>query len=99
MAIEPYPYEAKRRVVALIESLELMAVKDTEQEVRGIAVPVLKATLAYLKTITPEDPVVQSLIEPYLWEAEGDDPVRVVDALLVARQFDAAIGPYPLVVG
>jgi hypothetical protein len=34
----------------------------------------------------------------YAHEIETGEPVRAVDAFLVARQIDAAIGPYPIVI-
>jgi hypothetical protein len=47
----------------------------------------------------PDDPVVQSargIITPQ--QIESGEPVRAADALLVAKQLDAAIGAYPPVV-
>ncbi len=93
-----YPYEAKRRVEALIETLEPLVAKDSEQEIRGIAVPVFEATLDVLKEALPDDPVVQKVIGAYELEFETGEPVRAVDALLVARQVDAGIGPYPIAI-
>jgi hypothetical protein len=93
-----FPYEAKRRVVALIETLEPMVKRDPEQEIRGVAVPVFEATLDVLKSALPDDPVGTAVVGAYAPELETGEPVRAVDALLVARQIDAAIGPYPIVV-
>lgn len=93
-----FPYEAKRRVVALIETLEPMVKRDPEQEIRGVAVPVFEAALDVLKSALPHDPVVAAVVGAYAHEIETGEPVRAVDALLVARQIDAAIGPYPIVV-
>jgi hypothetical protein len=48
----------------------------------------------------PDDPVVEAIrgvISPE--QIALGDPVRAADALVVAKQLDAAIGPYPLVVG
>jgi hypothetical protein len=95
---EDFPYEAKRRVVALIETLEPMVKRDSEQEIRGVAVPVFEATLDVLKSALPDDPVVTAVVGAYAHELETGESVRAVDALLVARQIDAAIGPYPIVV-
>jgi hypothetical protein len=93
-----YPYDAKRRVVALIETLEPMVNRDPEQEIRGVAVPVFEATLDLLRDSLSDDPVVSAVVGAYAHELETGEPVRAVDALLVARQIDAAIGPYPIVV-
>ena len=57
-----YPYEAKRRVIALIETLEPIVQRDPEQEIRGIAVPVLEATLDVLRRTLGSDPVVATSI-------------------------------------
>ncbi len=93
---DDYPYEAERRVTALIEALEPMAKADSEQEIRGVAVPVLEATLEVLRETLAEDPVAGAVVSAYEHGIATGEPVRVVDALLVARQIDAAIGPYPI---
>ena len=96
MARDPYPYEAKQRVEALIETLEPMVKRDPEQEIRGIAVPVLEATLDELKSALPDDRVVQAVVGAYAHEIETGEPVRAADALLVAKQIDAALGHPPI---
>src|ERR671911_873626 len=58
-----YPYEAKRRVEALIKSLETLVKRDPMMHVQGMAVPVLGASLESIKQAKPDDPVVQSLVE------------------------------------
>ena len=93
-----YPYEARRRVDALIKTLEPIVATDPEQEIRGIAVPVFEAAMEAIREAVPDDPVVREASGAYLHEIKTGEPVRAVDALLVARQLDAAIGPYPLVV-
>lgn len=98
MGSDEFPYEAKRRVLALIETLEPMVKRDPEQEIRGIAVPVFEASIDVLREALPEDPVVKAVVGAYAHEIETGEPVRAVDALLVARQIDAAIGPYPIAV-
>ena len=98
MTEREYPYEAKRRVVALLEALGPASQRDPEQEIRGIAVPVLEATLDVLKGTLQDDPVVLAVVGAYEHEIATGEPVRAVDALLVAKQIDAAIGPYPLVI-
>ena len=62
---DEFPYEAKRRVVALIETLEPMVKRDPEQEIRGVAVPVLEATIEVLKGALPHDPVVAAVVGAY----------------------------------
>jgi hypothetical protein len=95
-----YPYTAKRRVDALIKSLETMVKRDPEQEVQGMAIPVLDAALDDIKAALGDDPIVLAvagIISPEM--IEMGEPIRAVDALLVAEQLDAAIGPYPMVIG
>ena len=97
MSDESYPYTAKRRVDALIGSLKELIKKDPEQEVQGIALPVLAAALSDVKQAMPNDPVVQSLVDLFSAEFIGaGEPVRAADMLVVAQQLDAAIGAYPI---
>ena len=94
---EQYPYKAKARVLALIKTLTVMSQRDPEQEVRGIAVPVLDAAVEDVKAALGDDPIVSAIAGIISAEtiAEGE-PIRAIDALFVAEQLDAAIGPYPL---
>jgi hypothetical protein len=94
-----YPYKAKQRVEALIKTLETMIQRDPEQEVQGIALPVLDAAVEDIKAAISADPIVAAvagIISPETIEA--GEPIRAVDALLVAQQLDVAIGSRPLVV-
>jgi hypothetical protein len=43
-------------------------------------------------------PIVTAVVGAHAHEIETGEPVRAVDALLVARQIDAAIGPYPIAI-
>lgn len=96
---ENFPYEAKRRVEALISSLEKLIARDPEQEVRGIALPVLDAAVRSIKEALPGDPVVASIVEIFSADVIGEgEPVRAADMLVVAEQLDAAIGPHPIVI-
>jgi hypothetical protein len=91
-----YPYEAKRRVEALIGSLEKLVKRDPEQEVQGIAVPVLGAALEAIKAAKPDDPVVASLVDLMSADFIGaGETIRAADMLVVAEQLDAAIGHPP----
>lgn len=91
--MEDYPYTAKRRIVALIKTLEAATQQDPEQEVRGIALPVLDDVIVDVKAVLSEDPVVKRVEDVISPQAIGrGEPVRAIDALLVARQLDAAIG-------
>lgn len=94
-----YPYKAKGRIVALIETLERVVQRDPEQEVLGMAVPVLDACIEDVKAAVADDPVVRAVAGVISPDAIAlGEPVRAVDALLVAKQLDAVIGPYPLVI-
>jgi len=95
-----YPYDAKSRITALIESLQVATQKDPEQEVRGMALPVLDAVIADVRNVLPHDAIVKVVDDVISPEAiERGEPVRAIDALIVAQQIDAAIGPYPPLVG
>lgn len=88
--------DAQWRAEQLYTDLKRIADRDPEQEVRGMAVPVLDACLAALREVAVDDPVIsrmQDIISP---EALADDePVRAVDALVVLGQIIAVIGPVP----
>lgn len=95
---DKYPYDVKRRVTALIETLESIVKLDSEQKIMGMAVSAFEAVIDELKKALPDDPIATAAIGAYEYELRTGEPVRAVDALLVARQFDAAIGPYPIAV-
>ena len=94
-----YPYEAKRTVQALIEVLEPFVECDPEQEIRGIAVPLVEAGFDAVRAALPGDPVVVALVVPCANGLETGEPVRFADALLVASQLDAALGEPPTKLG
>lgn len=92
-----YPYDAKRKIKALVASLETLTKRDPEQEVQGFALPVLDAVIESVRAARPNDPVVEAvrgIISPE--QIALGEPVRAADALLVAQQLDAAIGPTPI---
>jgi hypothetical protein len=94
--MDHYPYDAKRRVEALIRSLGALTARDPEQEVQGLAVPVTDAALEAIKQSKPDDPVVVTLVDLFSADIIGaGQPIRAADMLIVAEQLDAAIGPYP----
>ena len=94
-----YPYQAKSRVEALIRSLEMLIKRDPEQEVQGVALPVLDAALTDVKEAMPTEPVVRALVDLFSADFIGaGDPVRAADMLVVAEQLNAAIGGRPIVV-
>lgn len=96
---EDYPYDAKARVSALIDSLKILIAKDPEQEVQGIALSVVDAAIGSIKAARPDDPVVAAVSEIFSADLIGaGEPVRAADLLVVAQQLDAAVGPYPVVI-
>jgi hypothetical protein len=93
-----YPYDAKRRVTALVDSLKILIAKDPEQEVQGIALSVVDAAIGSIKAARPNDPVVAAVAELFSADLIGTgEPARAADLLVVAQQLDAAVGPYPIV--
>lgn len=97
--VNDYPYKEKRQIKALINSLTLLIQRDPEQEVQDMALPVLDAVLEAARKLLPHDPVVQAtsgVITPE--RIISGDVVRAADALVVAMQLEAALGPAPLIV-
>jgi len=84
--------DAWRKVDALVTTLAQLMERDPEQEVQGIAVPVLAEVMELARSFVPDDPVVaviQNIISPEFIEA--DMSVRAADALLVAIQLRTAL--------
>ena len=87
---------AQWRAEQLYKDLSRIADRDPEQEVRGIALPVLDACIAALREVAPNDPVVKALPDVYSAESvAAGEPVRAVDALVVLGQIIAVIGEVP----
>src|SRR4051794_20852468 len=84
---------ARQRAWMLFRDLERISNQDAEQEVSGIAVPVLDALLDACKTFVGDDPVVQAIDGLMTPEAVEDGHVRAIDAALVVHQLAAALGP------
>jgi hypothetical protein len=85
--------DALDRVLALRNTLQGIVDKDQEQEVRGIAFPVIDSVLNEASKLVPaDDPIVdasRSLITPETIEA--GEPIRAVDALVVVDQLYRAL--------
>jgi hypothetical protein len=97
---EGYPYPAKRQIVSLVETLETLTKRDPEQEVQSIALPVLDAVIESVREVLPDNPVVaavRGILSPE--QIALGEPIRAADALLVAKQLDAALGPEPPMIG
>ncbi len=99
MEDDDYPHKAKERVENLIRGLTALQAKDPEQEVGGIALPVLDAVIETIKDdIGRDNPVVAAvagIISPETIEL--GEPIRAADALLVATMLDAELGDVPWV--
>jgi hypothetical protein len=96
VSVDDYPYDAKRRIEALINSLRTLVQRDPEQEVQGLAIPVMAAALDAIKRSKPDDPVVLALVDLFSADLIGaGEPIRATDMLIVGEQLDAAVGPYP----
>jgi hypothetical protein len=93
---DDYPYAEKRQIVSLVQTLEQLTKRDPEQEVQGIALPVMDASIEAVRAVLPGNPIVEAvrgILSPE--QIASGEPIRAADALLVAKQLDAAIGPEP----
>lgn len=86
---------ARKQVRQLHATLEAMNRRDPEQEVRGIAVPVMDAIISSAKTFVADDPVVATIRDVIAPESIEEEHVRVFDALLVVGALREALGPGP----
>lgn len=84
---------ARARAWALYRSLEKIVERDPEQEVRGMALPVLSTCIEQFRAAS-EDPIAASVRDVVSPDAIAEgEPVRAVDALLVVHQLAVALGP------
>ncbi|MEX2556060.1 MAG: hypothetical protein WEB06_10545 [Actinomycetota bacterium] len=84
--------EVRRTLDALVGRLVLLAEKDPEQEVRGIALPVLDTVIGEAKRLLPDHPVVlrfADLVSPE--NIETGEPIRAVDLLLALEALAEAL--------
>lgn len=91
--------EAHRRVAGLRKTLEAMVRRDPEQEVQGMALPVVDACFeAARQHLWEDDPlrrVATEVITPEMIADASNEPLRALDALLVAQQLEAALFEMP----
>ena len=89
-----YPYEIKRRLVALEETLLAMMSKDSEQELTGVALhsadEVISEAKRYLSGNNETGLIHVDMIE-------SGEFHRVADVLILVSDLNARIGPYPIV--
>lgn len=86
--------EARERLRAVKGTLKSIVERDPEQEVQGMALPVLDAVVAQARAWRPSDPVldrVSDVISPAAVEA--GEPIRAVDALLVVDLLFSTLKP------
>jgi hypothetical protein len=83
---------AWRKVDTLVKTLAELVERDPEQEVEGIALPVLAEVIELARSFVADDPVVgkvQDVVSPDFIAAGM--PIRAADALLVATQLRTAL--------
>jgi hypothetical protein len=93
---DDYPYQARDRVLALVNSLRTIVNKDPEQDVLGWAVPVVDAVIEQARGYLGDDPVVAAmagLVSPE--NIAAGEPIRAAEALILAEQLEAAFGEPP----
>jgi hypothetical protein len=89
--------DARYRLGMLKEHLAGISKRDPEQEVKGMALPVLDAVIAAARQFVKEDdPVLDAIRDVVVEVAETGEPIRAVDALLVVNQLLAAIPQAPM---
>ncbi len=91
----PNQAEVHSRLMQLHRDLRAITDRDPEQEVQGMAIPVIDAAMAaaiqYLPSGDPLADHARSLIT--VEQVELGEPVRAVDALLVVGQLIEALDP------
>jgi len=84
------------RLLQMQNDLNAATEKDPEQDVMGIALPVLDALISEARLFIANDPVIEKMYEVIsVPQIELGDPVRALDALLVVGQLIEAIGHPP----
>jgi hypothetical protein len=88
-------WQARTLLTTLRQDLQKIVDRDPEQEVRGIAIPVLDAALSAVRDLASSNPVVASVRDVISAEAiEEGEPVRAVDVLMVVTTL-LAVTPHP----
>lgn len=86
--------EAHNHIRRLSDDLRILVARDPEQEVTGIAVPVLDSVLSEVRAAITSDPIAQAardVITPDGAALGEGIEVRAADALVVVGQLQAAI--------
>lgn len=89
--------EIHGQLAQLHRDLRAITDRDPEQEVQGVALPVIDAALAAaIRHLSPDDPLAHAARDLISVEQiELGEPVRAVDALLVVGQLLEALDPPP----
>jgi hypothetical protein len=93
-------YDARARALQLCKDLKEIAAKDPDQEVRGLAVPVIDSVVTACAPFLDEgDPVFEKIRQLFSVEAlASGEPLRAVDAQIAAGQLYKALpSPPPFV--
>jgi hypothetical protein len=87
--------QLRKQVDELYSALQQRTDRDPDDEVGTWAIPVINVVLKEVRRRLPEDPIVGAISDLNSTEiAESQtDPVRAVDALLVAGQLRARLEP------
>jgi hypothetical protein len=85
--------QAWRKVDTLVQTLSQLVDRDPEQEVQGIALPVLAEVIELARSFVSDDPVVGAIERIFSADfiSESDTNVRAADALVVATQLRTAL--------
>jgi hypothetical protein len=84
--------EARRQLRALKATLEHLVDRDPEQEVQGIALPILDAVISAVRGVVPDSEVVKSAREIISPDAVAHgESVRAADALVAVTALGEAL--------
>jgi hypothetical protein len=86
--------EARSMLRALKASLQRISERDPDQEVQGIALPVVDEVLGAARDALPDHPVIaraEDVVSPEL--IASGEPIRAVDALVVVDLLFEALRP------
>jgi len=85
-------WQARTLLTTLRQDLQRIVDRDPEQEVHGIAIPVLDAALSAVRDLAADNSVVASVRDVISAEAvEEGEPVRATDILLVVTTLLAVL--------
>lgn len=85
--------DALGRLYSLRATLQEMTKRDAEQEVRGMALPVLDAVIGAAREHVPAgDPILDVIVDVISAESVASgEPIRAIDAIVVVGQLIAIL--------